>query len=96
MSRSQGAVSQDDFDIVKLALSKMSNIREITTNLLGRKFVDDRDEWPETSIIRDPRNFYRSQLTDSHKYLQAKTFYELLAGLSQAQARLDTLTIYSF
>ncbi|KAL7266827.1 hypothetical protein RUND412_010610 [Rhizina undulata] len=83
--RSQDEGPQEVFDIVKFALSKMPNIREITTNLHGVKFEDD-DGLPENSIM---------QPIDSNEHLHAEAFCELLAGLSQAQTRLDTLTIHS-
>ncbi|KAL7271851.1 hypothetical protein RUND412_005367 [Rhizina undulata] len=49
--------SSDVFRAVKFALSKMPNIGEITANLDGTKHEHDFD-WPETSIIKDDRNFY--------------------------------------
>ncbi|KAL7265991.1 hypothetical protein RUND412_011478, partial [Rhizina undulata] len=92
--QSQDAVPQEIHDILKFALSKMPNIREITVNLDARNCKTDR-QWPETSIIKDHRNFYIRKLTNSNKQLMAQAFYELLAGASQAQTRLEKLTIHS-
>ncbi|KAL7272248.1 hypothetical protein RUND412_004957 [Rhizina undulata] len=93
--RSHYDVPQEFFDTIKLALSKMPNIREITANFNGRELkLEDDDEWPESSIIRDS-NFYITDRTISDENLWANAFKELLADLSQAQTRLDKLTMHS-
>ncbi|KAL7268224.1 hypothetical protein RUND412_009163 [Rhizina undulata] len=92
--RSQDEVPQKVFDLVKTALSKMPNIREITTRLDGRK-LKHRSEWPETAIVRDDRNFYGMESKNFDQQLWQKAFKQLLAGASQAQIRLDKLTIHS-
>ncbi|KAL7272247.1 hypothetical protein RUND412_004956 [Rhizina undulata] len=94
--RSQDAVPQDVFAIVKFALSKIPNIREITINLDGRELKYGHVfEWPETSLIKnnDVHDFYLIQHDNYDEDLWINSFYELLAGASQAQIRLDKLTI---
>ncbi|KAL7270587.1 hypothetical protein RUND412_006698 [Rhizina undulata] len=94
--RSQDAVPQEIFDVVKFALSKMPNIREITMNLDGGNFEDDDHEWLETSIIRDTHlDFYTNEHINWIEIvlLWTEAFGELLAGVSQAQIRLDKLKI---
>ncbi|KAL7271852.1 hypothetical protein RUND412_005368 [Rhizina undulata] len=98
--KSQDAVPQEVFDIVKYALSNMPNIREITTNFDEKKFeysyTYDWQAWPETCILRDHRNFFITESIDFDKALSwVEAFYELLAGASQAQTRLEKLTINS-
>ncbi|KAL7269537.1 hypothetical protein RUND412_007804 [Rhizina undulata] len=72
----------------------MPNLREITTNLDGSKFKED-DEWPETSILIAHLNFYVTKVFNLDEQLRSKAFYELLAGASQAQTKLDKTTIHS-
>ncbi|KAL7267858.1 hypothetical protein RUND412_009540 [Rhizina undulata] len=99
--RPQDAFLHEVFDIVKFALSKMPNIQEITTNLYqldGMKpelATEFEVEWPETSIIADYGYAHRLEPSNFNGQLWVKTFKELLAGVSQAQTRLDKLTIHS-
>ncbi|KAL7273231.1 hypothetical protein RUND412_003915 [Rhizina undulata] len=82
------------FNLVENTLSNMPNIREITTRLDGRK-LKRGSEWPETAIIRDEHNFYGMESIDFDQQIWEKAFKQLLAGASQAQIRLDKLTIHS-
>ncbi|KAL7267115.1 hypothetical protein RUND412_010311 [Rhizina undulata] len=88
------AVPQNIFDTVKFALSKMANIREILITLEPTR-LDYDYEWPENSILKDVRNFFIMRSNSNEQPLQMKAFHELLAGASQAQTRLDKLTIHS-
>ncbi|KAL7274109.1 hypothetical protein RUND412_003011 [Rhizina undulata] len=74
----------------------MPNLREITTHLDGRRLKRKYHFFsPDTFMLKDPRNFYTSQLKDFDEQLWATAFNELLAGVSQAQIWQDKLTINS-
>ncbi|KAL7269546.1 hypothetical protein RUND412_007788 [Rhizina undulata] len=68
---------------------------EISTDLVGREFCENDYEWTETSIVRNVDYSRMMGSINFNEQLWAKVFTELLAGASQAQTRLDKLTIHS-